>query len=77
MTLSSSPLDAILTTAEVAAEIGCVADTVARIARESHKTKSPLEPLGRQIGGVWVFTRAQANKLARVIQSRPGHPGKD
>lgn len=58
-------MDTLLTTAQVAAQIGCTPRTVRR--------RAGAENLGRILGGVLLFSPAEAKKLAGMIN--PGQPG--
>ncbi len=54
------------TTVSISKQIGCSPDTVGRIARANE--------IGTQLGGVWIFTSDEADKLAGMIRESPGRP---
>ena len=55
-----------LTSAQLAARIGCSRDTISRIARE--------QKIGTKIGRDWLFSEADAAKLAALVRPGPGSP---
>lgn len=64
-------MDAILTTADVAARKGILPTSVCRVVRALARSASPI---GRKVGRDWIFTPDEADALEKLIRDEAGNP---